>query len=149
MFFMQLEDTWLRDGELVLEPIEVAPHPVHCVPTHFFKMIHADSRQEIGRVNLRIGSGPHIERYAGHVGYSVAPAHRGHRFASRALKLLLPLARGLQINPLWVTCDPENIPSRRACELAGGMLVEIVDVPTTCVIHQSGHPRKCRYRFTP
>jgi predicted acetyltransferase len=148
MFFMQLEDTWLRDGELVLEPIEVAPHPVHRVPAHFFQMIHADSRQEIGRVNLRVGSGPHIERYAGHVGYRVAPAHRGHRYASRALKLLLPLARELQINALWVTCDPENIPSRRACELAGGMLVEIVDVPATCVIHQSGHPRKCRYRFT-
>jgi predicted acetyltransferase len=148
MFFMQLEDTWLRDGELVLEPIEVAPHPVHRVPTHFFQMIHADSRQEIGRVNLRVGSGPHIERYAGHVGYSVAPAHRGHRYASSALKLLLPLARELQINTLWVTCDPENIPSRRVCEMAGGMLVEIADVPATCVIHQSGHPRKCRYRFT-
>jgi tagatose 1,6-diphosphate aldolase len=32
--------------------------------------------------------------------------------------------------------------------MAGGMLVEIADVPATCVIHQSGHPRKCRYRFT-
>jgi hypothetical protein len=32
---------------------------------------------------MRIGSNPHIELYAGHVGYAVEPAHRGHRYASR------------------------------------------------------------------
>src|SRR5712664_3108079 len=101
-------------------------------PTHF--------------INLRVGSSPHIELYAGHVGYGVEPAHRGHRYASRALRLLIPVARELWLDPLWITCDPENIGSRRACEVAGAKVVEIVAVPATCIIHQSGHPKKCRYR---
>ena len=137
----------LQDDELAIEPIEVAPHPVHKVPTCFFKMVHAGSGAELGRINLRAGSGPHIELYAGHIGYAVEAAHRGHRYASRALRLLMPLASQFEINPLWITCDPENLPSRRTCELASGKLVEIVDVPATCIIYQNGHPKKCRYRL--
>jgi predicted acetyltransferase len=137
----------LKDGELVLEPIEVAPHPVHRVPTCFFRMVHADSGEELGRINLRAGSSAHMELYAGFVGYAVEAAHRGHRYASRALRLLTPLASQFGIDPLWITCDPENVASRRTCELAGGELVEIVDVPAACIIYQSGHPKKCRYRL--
>ena len=137
----------LKDDELVLKPIEVAPHPVHRVPTCFFKMVHADWGEELGRINLRAGSGAHIELYAGYIGYAVEAAHRGHRYASRALRLLTPLANQFGIDPLWITCDPENVASRRTCELAGGELVEIVDVPATCIIYQSGHPKKCRYRL--
>jgi tagatose 1,6-diphosphate aldolase len=60
----------------------------------------------------------------------------------------MPIARELRLDPFWITCDPENIESRRTCELAGGEFVEIVDVPATCVIYQSGHTKKCRYRLT-
>jgi predicted acetyltransferase len=147
-FLRQFGSIKLQDDELVLEPIEVAPHPVHKVPTYFFKMVHADSGEELGRINLRAGSSPHIELYAGYIGYAVEAAHRGHRYASRALRLLMPLASQFGIDPLWITCDPENVASRRTCELAGGEFVEIVDVPATCIIYQSGHPKKCRYRLT-
>jgi predicted acetyltransferase len=147
-FFQQFGSIQLQNDELVLEPIEVAPHPVHKVPTCFFKMVHADSGEELGRINLRAGSSPHIELYAGYIGYAVEAAHRGHRYASRALRLLMPLASQFGIDPLWITCDPENVASRRTCELAGGEFVEIVDVPATCIIYQSGHPKKCRYRLT-
>jgi tagatose 1,6-diphosphate aldolase len=69
-----------------------------------------------------------MELYVGHIGYGVRPPHRGHRYAARAVLLLLPLARTL--------------------ELAGAEFVEIVDVPENCIIHQNGHPRKCRYRLS-
>jgi predicted acetyltransferase len=146
-FNQAFADFRLRDHELILEPNEVVLHPVHKVPTYFFRMVDAGSNEQIGGINLRAGFSAHIELYAGHIGYSVAPAHRGHRYASRAIRLLLPIARGLQLNPLWITCDPENIASRRSCELAGAELVEIVNVPATCIIFQAGHPRKCRYRL--
>jgi predicted acetyltransferase len=146
-FLRQFGSIKLQDDELVLEPIEVAPHPVHKVPTYFFKMVHADSGEELGRINLRAGSSPHIELYAGYIGYAVEAVHRGHRYAARALRLLMPLASQFGIEPLWISCDPENIASRRTCELAGGEFVEIVDVPATCIIYQSGHPKKCRYRL--
>jgi tagatose 1,6-diphosphate aldolase len=55
------------------------------------------------------------------------------------------MARELGLDPLWITCDPENIASRRTCELAGARLVDVVDVLEACIIRRSGHPRKCRY----
>ena len=137
----------MRDGELVLELVTIAPHRVHRVPAHHFRMLHADSGEELGLINLRLGSGTHIVRHAGHVGYSVHPAHRGHHYAARALRLLLPIARQLGLGPLWITCDPDNPASRRAAEHAGARLVEIIDLPATCVISRSGHPRKCLYRL--
>jgi predicted acetyltransferase len=137
----------LQDGELLLQFVSLGPHPTNKVPTYYFLMIHADSGDELGNINLRNGSNSHIELYAGHIGFGVLPAYRGHRYAARSVKLLMPLARQLELDPLWITCDPENIASRRSCELAGAKLVEIVDVPVTCIIHRSGHPRKCRYRL--
>jgi tagatose 1,6-diphosphate aldolase len=128
----------------MLEPGELTPHPIHKVPTYFFRMVHATSGAPMGTINLRIGHSAHLQLYAGHVGYFVDVDYRGNRYASRALRLLMPMARELGLDPLWVTCDPENIASRRTCELAGARLVEIVDVPEAS-IRRSGHPRKCRY----
>jgi len=137
----------LRDGQLRLELAAYGVHPVHRAPTYHFRMMHAQTAEEIGAIRLRVGSSPHIERYAGHIGYSVHAAHRGHHYASRSVRLLMPFARRLGLGPLWITCDPENAASRRTLELAGAHFVEIVDVPRDCVIHQSGHPQKCRYRL--
>lgn len=134
-----------RHGRVVLELIEEAPHPVHRVPTRFMRIRHAATGEELGTINLRLGGGDHLERYAGHVGYAVDPAHRGKRYAAEALRQLVPLARELGADALWITCDPDNLASRRTCELAGGCLVEVVDVPPDCVLYQSGHTRKCRF----
>jgi predicted acetyltransferase len=101
----------------------------------------------VGEINLRLRSTAHIELYAGHIGYNIDPAHRGHHYAARAVRLLIPLAREHGINPLWLTCDPDNLASRRSCERAGAQFVDIVDVPATCIIHRSGHAKKCRYRL--
>jgi predicted acetyltransferase len=138
----------LRDGDLKLRFDRFALHPVHKVPTYYFQMIHSEMGAELGGINLRIGDSMHIERYVGHVGYAVHPQHRGHYYAVRALRLLLPLASKLKLNPLWITCDPENKASQRILELAGAQFVEAVDVPADCVIFQSGKPKKFRYRLT-
>jgi predicted acetyltransferase len=137
----------LSNGNLQLELLSVEPHPVHKVQTYFFRMLDTRSGDEAGRINLRLGSGTHIERYAGHIGYFVEPEHRGHAYSARALRLLRNVARQLGVDPIWITCDPDNIPSRRACERAGAEFVEIVDVPVDCTIYQNGHQKKCRYRL--
>lgn len=51
------------------------------------------------------------------------------------------------MNPLWITCNPENISSWKTCELAGGKLIEIVDLPEHNDQHQRGERKKCMYRF--
>lgn len=132
---------------LTLEEIRRAPHPVHQVPTLFFHIVRSSDAQRVGGINLRLGSNPHIELYAGHVGYAVDAEYRSHHYAARATQLLMPIARAHGLNPLWLTCDPDKTASRRTCELAGAQFVEVVDVPASCIIARSGHLKKCRYRL--
>jgi tagatose 1,6-diphosphate aldolase len=49
--------------------------------------------EPIGRIGLRVGWREAVIRYAGHVGYSVEPTHRGQRYAERACRLIVPLAK--------------------------------------------------------
>jgi len=138
----------LRHGDLELCLADYSVHAFHRVPTYFFRMMSIDRAEEVGNVNLRVGSTPHIERYAGHIGYGVHQAHRGHHYAARSLVLLLPFARSLGIDPVWITCDPDNVASRRSLEIAGAEFFEIVGVPEDCGIRKyGGKLRKCRYRL--
>ena len=137
----------LRDGELHLDLFAIATHIFHKVPTAFFRMLVEPGAAMAGQINLRVGATRHIELYAGHVGYEVYERYRGHRYAARSLRLLIPCARRLGIDPIWITCDPGNAASRRSLELAGARLVETVDVPENCCVFAGGHPRKCRYRL--
>jgi predicted acetyltransferase len=138
----------LRHGDLELRFYDYSVHSFHRVPTYFFRMLSQYSAEELGTINLRIASNAHIERYAGHVGYGVHPAHRGHHYAARSLALLVPLARKHKLDPLWITCDPENKASRRSLEIAGAEFVEIVEVPKDCGIRRfGGKLHKCRYRL--
>ena len=137
----------LRDGDLELELTEFGPNAIHKVPTYDFRMVHATTREALGGIRLRTVSTPHVVNYAGHIGYLVHPLHRGRHYAARSVRLLLPMAWRLGIDPLWITCDPENYASQRTAQLAGAQFAGVVQVPADCIIAQSGHPRKCRYRL--
>jgi len=102
---------------------------------------------EVGRITLRLGTTDFIERFAGHVGYGIELPHRGHRYAARARELLRTVARAHGISPLWITCNPDHVASRRTCEIAGAELVEIVDLPVDCDMYTAGDRKKCRYRL--
>ncbi len=139
----------LVDDDLELILVECQPFDSlrNWAPTYRFEMHSSACLASIGRIDLRVGHTPHLERYAGHIGYRVEPEHRGHHYAARSCRLLFPLARLHGLNPLWITCDPDNMASRRTCELAGGRLVGIVQVPRADDLYRFGHRWKCRYRI--
>lgn len=101
----------------------------------------------MGGITIRISHSASVERYYGHIGYHVFPAARGRHYALRACRLLLPLAKQHGLNPLWITCDPQNMPSRRTCDLLGMTLAEIVSVPPKEPLFARGERVKCRYRL--
>lgn len=77
-----------------------------------------------GSINLRYQPGtetlpPHV---SGHAGFAVAPWKRSRGYATRALALLLPIARDLGLPRLLLTCDADNVASRRVIEANGGVL---------------------------
>lgn len=145
-----LEPGRLVDGELelVLFRSYHAKANNETVPTYRFKMfIGGEDGEEVGRIDLRVRDTERIIMYLGHIGYRVSPKYRGSHYAARATRLLLPLARSHGMETLWITCNPENFPSRRTCELAGAILVEIVDVPKNSDFYTAGEKQKCRYRL--
>ena len=136
----------LVDGELTLALRETLPGRGQWAPTYRFHMVGAGD-EVMGAIELRVGRSFELVQYAGQVGYSVFEKHRGNRYAARACRMLFPLARAHGLNPLWITCNPDNVASRRTCELAGGMLVEVVDLPEDSEMYLNGDRQKCRYRF--
>ena len=137
----------LNEGDLRLDLSGFAPHPVHQVPTYFFRMIDALTSLEAGTINLRLGWDDNLTLYAGHIGYGVHEPFRGRRFAARSVLLLKPLALRHGFPHLWITCNPDNLHSRRACDRAGARYVETVEVPPPSVYYSRGIRQKCRYRL--
>jgi tagatose 1,6-diphosphate aldolase len=141
----------LVDGDLALIQVHQykGDESMGFCPAYRFKMTHPGQLKEIGRIELRVGEVNKNIFYGGHIGYSVDPAHRGHHYAARACRLLLPLARRHGMREVWITCNPDNLASRRTCELAGAELVEIVDIPSDIDMYwyHIGERQKCRYRI--
>lgn len=135
------------DLQLVLEETNPANPDKGFVPEYRFKMVLAGQEEKVGGISLRIGDTERLVKYSGHIGYGVEPEHRGHRYAARSVRLILPLARKHGLQALWITCNPDNAASRRTCELAGAKFIEIVDVPEDTDIYQRGERQKCCYRL--
>lgn len=145
--FQFLDPGILRDGELelVLAECQPAEASVWGVPAYIFHMRHHPSGQRMGHISFRIGDRWNI-KYAGQIGY-VVEAFRGHRYAERSCRLLLPFVRRHGREELWITCGPDNRASRRTLERLGAELVEVVDVPPEYPMPEGAIRRKCRYRL--
>jgi len=139
----------LVDGELelVLTKRRSANPKRSVVPAYIFDMRLPGKRRPIGRIDLRVGDTEMIVKYGGHIGYRVDERYRGRHFAARSIRLLIPLAKRHHLVPLWITCNPDNMASRRTCEIAGGVWVDTVDLPKNSNLYQAGDRQKCRYRF--
>lgn len=148
--FRFLETGKLIEGDLQLILVEEYPgdRAKNYSPAYKFRMIPRGEESEIGHIELRIAD-TCIRGivYGGNIAYGVLPEHRGRKYAARACKLLLPLARRHGLQELWITCNPHNIASRRTAELAGAQLVEVVDLPEQTELYQEGEPCMCRYRI--
>ena len=147
--FRFLEPGRLVDDELMLNLVEKAPSRPGgvFVSTYVFEMRHVHTLGKIGTLSLRAESNEYIVKYLGHIGYRVEEAHRGRRYAARSCRLILPLARAHGLNPLWITCNPDNWASRGTGDLAGAQFVEIVPVPEDHELYLQGDRQKCRYRI--
>jgi len=116
---------------------------------HFWMRLNGENPpiRIAGGIGLRIGDTANLRNYIGHVGYNVYPPARGRHLAERATRLLFPLARQHGLQTLWITCNPDNIASKRTCERLGARYVNTVDVPPDNELHARGEVRKCRYRI--
>lgn len=80
----------------------------------------------VGSIGLRwmAAGAPLPSHVLGHIGYAVVPWKRQQRHATRALALLLPLARLQGLQSVEITTDPDNAASQKVITANGGVLVE-------------------------
>lgn len=137
------------DLELRLQRTYKGSRALLLAPAYAFQMRRREAGQSrrVGEIDLRLSNDDYIVMYAGHIGYGVERAYRGSRYAARACRLLLPLAKAHGLDPLWITCNPDNLASRRTCELAGATLLEVVTLPRNTDLYRRGEREKCRYRI--
>ncbi len=80
-----------------------------------------DGNAYIGSVRIRHYLNRNLRRLGGHIGYEVRPSERRRGYGAKILRLALPKARKLGIANVLLTCDSNNIASRKIIEKAGGI----------------------------
>jgi predicted acetyltransferase len=106
---------WLRD-----QALEESPRPPGFVPSTTLWWV--DDTGYLGRLAIRHRLTDRLREVGGHIGYDVRPTARRRGHATAMLRAALPVARSLGIASALVTCDYDNIGSRKAIERNGGVL---------------------------
>jgi predicted acetyltransferase len=114
---------WVERLRRCADPaVEPAPGRVHST----YWWIAADGVL-LGAVELRHGLSPFLLEAGGHIGYSVRPDYRRRGLAGWALGAALAEARGRGMERVLLTVTPDNTPSVRVIERAGGVLEDVRD----------------------
>jgi len=83
-----------------------------------------DGTTYLGRLSIRHRLTASLEAVGGHVSYDVRPSRRREGHATAMLAAALPVAAGLGLEALLITCEETNVASRRVIEHNGGVAVE-------------------------
>jgi predicted acetyltransferase len=116
-----LADDELSDyvGRLLAETRERPNRPAEPVPsTHLWWV---DGDRFLGRIQIRHRLNPFLREFGGHVGYHVIASERRRGHATAMLGAALPVAAGLGLDCLLITCDEGNVGSRKVIEANGGL----------------------------
>ncbi len=137
----------LKGKKIYLELEKAVPGDAekNWAPAYFFHICAPDGTR-MGGCDLRIGHNENLY-YGGNIGYHILPEYRGHHYAAQACRLLFQLARRHHLEYVIITCNPDNLPSRKTCESLGGTLEEIADLPCYNDMYQNGERQKCIFRF--
>lgn len=108
---------WLEQVESLRRPETVPPGLV--LSTQYIYVREAD-RKIVGVIQIRHYFNEFLEKYAGHIGYSVCPSERKKGYAAQMLRLALPECKRLGINRVLVCCVQGNEGSRKTILKNGG-----------------------------
>lgn len=86
-----------------------------------------DGSTYLGRIALRHELTEYLHRAGGHIGYDVRPTARKQGHATAMLAAVLPHARAMHIDSVLVTCEVDNVASRKVIETNGGVLENEID----------------------
>lgn len=84
--------------------------------------LYMDGDIVIGTINIRHCLNAYLLQQGGHIGYSIHPHQRRKGYATKMLQETLQICKQWEIWPVLITCNKENIASRKTIEKCGGKL---------------------------
>jgi len=115
--YVQMHDEWSRGINL----------PEGIVPGSF--LVGIVNGKIVGRLSLRHRLNEYLERIGGHIGFGVVPRYRNRGYAAEILRQSLSICKTLGISKALITCDTDNVGSRKVIENCGGVFDGITDYP--------------------
>ena len=108
------------------DPDRVPSHLV--LATQFFFIRKCDNKL-VGMLQVRHCFNDYLEKYAGHIGYSVRPSERRKGYAKEMLQMALPYCREIGLDKVLITCIDGNIGSEKTILANGGVYESTVHEP--------------------
>ena len=96
--------------------------------TQFLAVRQSDGRL-VGMIQVRHYFNEYLEKYAGHIGYSVRPSERRRGYAKEMLRQTLPFCKRIGLDRVLISCEPGNEGSRRTILANGGVYESTVHEP--------------------
>lgn len=103
--------------------------PSRLVPATQFFFVRKCDNKLVGMIQVRHRFNEYLEKYAGHIGYSVRPSERRKGYAKEMLRMALPFCREIGLKKVLVTCIDGNIGSEKTILANGGVYESTVYEP--------------------
>ena len=109
---------------------ETAEKSEKLVPATQFILVRESDDKLVGMIQVRHCFNDYLEKYAGHIGYSVRPSERRKGYAKAMLREALVFCREkLGLERVLITCYPHNEGSRRTILSCGGVYEYTIHEP--------------------
>lgn len=92
------------------------------VSSSTYMAIRESDNRIVGMIDIRHFLNDYLEKFGGHIGYSVRKSERQKGYAKKMLELALEKCKELNINRVLLTCSKDNIPSMKTILSQGGVL---------------------------
>lgn len=117
---------WLTLCKEYEDPATVPPE---LVPATQFILVRRSDMRLIGMLQIRHKFNEYLEKYAGHIGYSIRPDERRKGYAKSMLKAALPYCKELGISKVLISCIDGNLGSEKTILANGGVYESTVFEP--------------------
>ena len=120
-------DKYLDNYENWLLLLEDYKNPISSssfVPARTYFLVRKSDDKIVGMTNIRLSLNDRLRKSGGHIGYSIRPVERKKGYNKINLYLGLLICKKYGIENALLTCDKENIASKKTMEALGGKFIK-------------------------